>query len=89
MPLTPEQIAQINQSNRDVVTRALEHLTGSKRSGSHVDNPDIRQLETALRARLTQLDHLDTTREVSEIIEGTLAIINEGRGLGALPKTDS
>jgi len=77
MPLTREQKDEINESNRDQVTRALQFMAGAKNVGSHVDNPDIRELEAMLRARLAQLDHIEEMQKVSAIIEGTLAIINE------------
>jgi hypothetical protein len=90
MPLTREQIEGINVANRDRVTRALQHLAGAKSSGSHVDSPDIRELEAALRARLAQLDNVEDRRRVSEIVEGAIAIIDEEdpSDPGALPKTN-
>jgi|SoiMethySBSTD1v2_1073268.scaffolds.fasta_scaffold2660265_2 hypothetical protein len=77
MPLTRDQITQINGANRDRVTRALDHLAGARSQGSHVDNPDIRELETALRTRLAQLDTLDDRQRVSQIVVDAMAIINE------------
>jgi hypothetical protein len=77
MPLTRDQITQIEGANRDRVTRALAHLAGAKSSASHVDNPDIRELEAALRTRLAQLDNLDDSQRVSQIVAGAMAIINE------------
>jgi hypothetical protein len=76
MPLTREQIEAINGANRDRVTRAIQHLAGAKSAGSHVDNPDIRELEAALRARLAQLDNLDDGQRLSQIVAGAMAIIN-------------
>jgi hypothetical protein len=78
MPLTPEQKTQISKADRDRATRALQHLTGAKSSGSLADNLDIRELEAALQTRLAQLDNLDDSQRVSQIIEGAIAIINEG-----------
>lgn len=76
MPLTPEQITQINESNRDRVTRALQHLADAKSSGNHIDNPQIRELEAALRTRLAQLDHMEGAQRVSKTVEDVMAIIN-------------
>jgi len=91
MPLTREQIEAVNAADRDRVTRALKHLTDAKNSGSHVDDPDIRELDGALRTRLAQLDTLEDRQRISEIVEGALAIINEEiqSDPGASIKTDS
>jgi hypothetical protein len=81
MALSPDTLSEIAASPRSQILRALQRLEGHKRnpqfSDAYADNADAVELETALRARLEEIDEQAKADAVADVLNEALGIVDE------------